>query len=127
MPRARVLSVGQCGYDHAGLSRTLTHWFDVEVIAAEGRQDALETLRSSVIDLVLVNRVFDSDGDSGLDFLGEVLADPSTAGVPAMLVSNYSEAQERAVSLGARPGFGKATLRDPRTRELLEAVLPRAE
>jgi hypothetical protein len=40
-----------------------------------------------------------------------------------MLVSNYAEWQQRAVELGALPGFGKAELNRPETRAKLEAVL----
>ena len=47
-------------------------------------------------------------------------------GVPVMLISNYPEAQEKAVSDGAVRGFGKAVLDDPATVELLAAFLPRS-
>ncbi len=40
-----------------------------------------------------------------------------------MLVSNYEDAQQDAVARGALPGFGKAALRQPETRNRLAAIL----
>jgi hypothetical protein len=42
---------------------------------------------------------------------------------PVMLVSNYPEYQEKAVAMGALPGFGKAALREPETLAMLRRVL----
>jgi hypothetical protein len=53
-------------------------------------------------------------------------ADPATAGVPMMLITNYPEHQDAAVSSGALCGFGKLDFDDPRTRERLAAVLEKS-
>ncbi len=123
MFQKRVLSLGQCGADHASLSRLLQTEFDAEVIAAHTYEDALARLRQGGFDLVLVNRVLDHDGRSGLDFIDELRADAGLGGVPVMLVSNYEDAQQDAVARGALPGFGKAALRQPETRNRLAAIL----
>ncbi len=105
------------------ISRTLEHAFDVRVRGAVARDDALEALRSEPFDLVLVNRIIDGDGSSGLDLIRAIKADPELAEVPVMLVSNYGDAQADAVAIGALRGFGKVELRDPATRDRLAEVL----
>ncbi len=123
MPSTRVLSVGQCALDHGSISRTLEHAFDVRVQGADARDDALEALRGEPFDLVLVNRIIDRDGSSGLELIRAIKADPELAGLAVMLVSNYGDAQADAVALGALRGFGKVELRDAATRDRIAEVL----
>jgi two-component system chemotaxis response regulator CheY len=123
MPAKRVLSCGQCGFDHGNLSRVLRQAFGVEVVAADSEEEALEKLRGEVYALVLVNRVFDADGSSGLDLIRRIRADEELRAVPVMLVSNYEDAQAEAVAAGAVPGFGKAQLGQPCMLERLRVVL----
>ena len=123
MPSTRVLSVGQCAFDHGSISRTLEHAFDVRVQGADARDDALEALRGEPFDLVLVNRIIDRDGSSGLELIRAIKADPELAELPVMLVSNYGDAQADAVAIGALRGFGKVELRDPATRDRIAEVL----
>jgi two-component system chemotaxis response regulator CheY len=121
MAGKRVLSVGQCGADHGGITRALRQAFGAEVVAAHGAGEALQQLRHGEYALVLVNRVLDADGSAGVDVVRAVKADEALRRVPVMLVSNYEDAQEEAVSAGAEPGFGKAALGRP---EMLERVRP---
>src|SRR5947208_2898845 len=107
MVAKRVLSVGQCMADHGSISRTLHRSFGAEVVAAHTADEALERLRHDTFALVLVNRVLDADGSSGLDLISRVKADEGLRPVPVMLVSNYQDAQGQAVAAGAEPGFGK--------------------
>ena len=72
-------------------------------------------MRSTRYDLVLVNRVLDEDGSSGLELIRALKHDPALADVPVMLVSNHADAQEAAFDLGASPGFGKASLHSDAT------------
>ncbi len=71
--------------------------------------------------MVLVNRVFDADGDSGVDLIRQIKADEALQTTPILLVSNYADAQEEATAAGAVPGFGKAELGRP---AMLERVRP---
>ena len=119
----KVLSVGQCGFDHAAIARLLTQKFDLEVESAARATDALQSLREGDFSLVCVNRIFDADGSEGLDLLREIKADPELAGLPVMLVSNFSEAQQAAVAEGAIHGFGKAELASPSVQERLQPFL----
>lgn len=119
----RVLSVGQCGYDHGAIARQLLRDFKAEVVGAATFDEAIAALRRNQFDLVLVNRVTDRDGTRGVDLIRTLKADPEMGRVPAMLVSNYPDAQTEAESLGALPGFGKSDLGSPGARERLGNVL----
>ncbi len=127
MTAPRVLSVGQCGYDHGRLTRYLRESFGAETEGVDTFDEALERLRSGSCGLVLVNRLFDLDGSNGLDLIRAIKADAALADVPAMLVSNYPEAQAEAVRVGALPGFGKADLGKPRAHSALSAALAPTE
>jgi CheY-like chemotaxis protein len=113
MTAKRVLSVGQCLADHSGLARTLRQAFGAEVVAAAGADEALGRLRRERFALVLVNRVFDADGASGLELIRRISAEEGLAPPPVLLISNYDDAQRAAVEAGAAPGFGKAELGRP--------------
>jgi two-component system chemotaxis response regulator CheY len=113
MAAPHVLSVGQCFADHGAISRTLGQQFAAEVVAADTAAEALAAVRQQVFDLVLVNRVLDADGSSGLEVIRQIKADEAVRQVPVMLVSNHEDAQRQAVELGALPGFGKAALGQP--------------
>jgi two-component system chemotaxis response regulator CheY len=123
MVTKKVLSLGQCGADHASIRGLLHERFGADVIAARTYEDALAKLRQGGFALVLVNRVLDYDGRPGLDFIDMLRADPQVGDVPVMLVSNYADAQQDAVGRGARPGFGKSALRQPETLGRLQEVL----
>ena len=88
--------------------------------------EALAALRSDRYDLVLVNRRIFADDSDGLDLVTAMQADPTLAKTPVMMVSNFPDAQQRAVDAGARPGFGKAELNHPATFEKLARYLPAA-
>lgn len=119
----RVLSVGQCGFDHGSISRFLNQHFDVTVDGIDDAATVLGRLQSGSADLVLVNRVFDRNGDDGLSLIRDIKSNESIADVPVMLVSNYPEWQDRAVALGAVPGFGKAELNAPDLPDRLASLL----
>ena len=120
---SRVLSVGQCGYDHGTIARQLVRVFGADVVGAATFGEAIESLRGGQFDLVLVNRVSDADGSSGLDLIRTLKADPELAGVPVMLVSDYPDAQGQAEALGALPGFGKSEISKERAQTRVRSIL----
>jgi two-component system chemotaxis response regulator CheY len=122
MSGKRVLSVGQCGVDHAGISRMLRERFHVTVVPADTVLEALTELKRQTYELVLANRIFDRGG-SGLDLISAIKSDEAMSPVPVMLVSDLPEAQQQAERLGALPGFGKSALRRPETADRLAAIL----
>jgi DNA-binding NarL/FixJ family response regulator len=122
MPK-RVLDVGQCSMDHGTIRAYLTRNFDCEVVQTHGADDTLRQLKNGPFDLVLINRKLDADYSDGVEIIQQIKADPSIAGVPVMLVTNFPEHQEAAISAGAIRGFGKKEYDKPETRERLAAVL----
>jgi DNA-binding NarL/FixJ family response regulator len=118
-----VLSVGQCGPDHSSISQFLNQHFDVNIVTADLPDDALDTLRSQSVDLVLINRKLDTDYTDGMIILKTIKADPQLAETPVMIVSNFEDAQQAAVAAGAEYGIGKAELGLPVTKERVAAVL----
>lgn len=124
MQESRVLDVGNCDPDHGAMRRMLTANFDVEIDRVMFVAEAREALRRSSYALVLVNRRIFADDSDGMELVHAMRVDPENK-TPVMLVSNFPEAQDRAVAAGATPGFGKAALEAPRTIELLGKWLPR--
>ncbi len=123
MSGKRVLSVGQCMADNGSITQRLRTTCAADVVPLGSSGEALQMLRDERFDLVLVNRVFDANGEAGLDLIRAVKADEALRDVPVMLVSNYPESQAEAVAAGALPGFGKAALHRPDTAEKLRAYL----
>jgi CheY-like chemotaxis protein len=121
----RVLSVGQCGFDHRSIAGCLADRFGAEVEHSDSLDETRDAMRSARYDLVLVNRVLDDDGTSGLELIQALKddPDPALADVPVMLVSNHADAQQAALDLGALPGFGKADLHSDATLERINALL----
>jgi CheY-like chemotaxis protein len=122
MTAKRLLSVGQCGADHRKIIRTLQR-FNVEIVPADTTDEALAHLRAGPFALVLVNRVYDADGASGLDLIRRIKGDEALRPLPVMLVSNHDDAQQAAVQAGALPGFGKSALYGPLVTERLRPFL----
>jgi response regulator RpfG family c-di-GMP phosphodiesterase len=121
-----VISVGQCGYDNSRI-RSLIRSIDstVEIKETDSHQETMEVLASlGEAALVLVNRVFDMDGSSGMDLIGQLKSkDSEFANIPVMLVSNYEKSQAEAIANGAIQGFGKSELQSVETRQKIVSVL----
>jgi len=75
-------------------------------------------------DLPILNHVLDADHSPGLEVIRQIKATPANAKTPIMMVSNFENAQQEAVALGAVPGFGKAALSDD---DAMERVRPYLE
>jgi two-component system chemotaxis response regulator CheY len=119
----KVLNVGQCDLDHPRIHALIADAFGAAVERAHTAAEALARARAERFDLVLINRILDADGSSGLELVRQLKQAAVTPGVPVMLVSNYASAQQAAVALGAEPGFGKDALDDPATVGLLKPYL----
>lgn len=120
----QVLSIGQCGFDHAAIAAVVARHGRCATLAvadlAEARKKLADGIRPA---LILVNRKLDLDGGDGLEIIRALKADPTTADLPVMLVSNYSEYQSLAVAAGALDGFGKSDLHSASTFHRLQSVL----
>lgn len=121
----RVLSVGQCGFDEHNLRDFIERRYHARVLSVPSLTGALEMLARERFDLVLVNRIGASDGQSGLNLIRALQGGQFPDPPPVMLVSNLPEAQEEAMQHGALPGFGKTDLRGANKLPQLDEVLPR--
>lgn len=119
----RVMSVGNCRADHRAISGMLELNFQAEVVPTASLPESLEQLRSQTFDLVLVNRILDSDGSEGLDVIRQIKTDSKLQELPVMMITNFPEHQQQAIALGAVEGFGKRALNDEQTRTRLEPWL----
>lgn len=117
----RILDVGQCGFDHAAISGLLQQIASADVDAAGTAGETEKLLQQNQYNLVLVNRILDRDGSSGIDLIKQLRQIPNCP--PLMLVSNLHDAQAKAVAAGALQGFGKSTLHLPQVAEHLREVL----
>ncbi|MBI1322137.1 hypothetical protein GC170_02980 [bacterium] len=122
-----VLSVGQCGFDN-GQMRELIRSLDpaLELRVADDVEETIDQLASAqgLIRLVLVNRVLDVDGSSGIDLIRKIRASADRFGnIPLMLVSDREPAQAQAIAEGAMPGFGKSALRSAQTRDRVRQAI----
>jgi CheY-like chemotaxis protein len=118
----KIVSLGQCGVDHPAIVRFCR---DAAGAGAEvvDTETFAQTLAVEGADLILVNRILDATGESGLDFIRQFRADPARQATPVVLVSNYADAQREAQALGAMPGFGKSSLNRPESAAALRTAL----
>lgn len=118
----KVLDVGNCRPDHAAI-RYFLEGMGLDVEQAHLTEQALQRLRESPFDLVLVNRKLDHDYSDGTELIQAMKADPALRSIPVMLISNYADAQAEAVRLGALHGFGKLELSREQTRVRVREAL----
>lgn len=118
-----VVDCGNCGPDYNSIRKLIQSHFSAAVLQTDGLEDTVELLQQRPVDLVLVNRKLDRDYSDGIDVVRALKADQRFAHVPVMLVTNYDEHQQEAISVGAVRGFGKLALDDPATVALLADVL----
>ena len=104
----RVLDIGNCALDHSSIKELVTSKFDAEVDQAHALADALDHLGQRDYAVVLVNRLLDRDGSSGLEVIKSLKERSPT--VPVLMITNFEEHQQFAVAAGAERGFGKRDL-----------------
>lgn len=119
---ATVISAGQCGFDSGGISRMIGN-VGGSVITTDSMQTTLAKALEIQPNLILINRIFDATGESGLECIKKFKEDKGLQNLPLMLISNYEDAQQQAVALGALRGFGKRSLSDKAVIQLLKQIL----
>lgn len=114
-----ILLVGHCGPDAFFLRSTVGRFVPGSRVQMVSDQSALDGALGEA-DLLLINRVLDGrfGSTSGLDLIATLAQQPEHPAL--MLVSNFADAQEQAVAVGALPGFGKSELGQPTTRQRIE-------
>lgn len=124
MATRRILSVGQCGPDDYQLTRFLRgHFAGAQIDRAAAAIDARALLAQQPYDLILVNRVLDGDGTSGVDFIARAVESGAPPHQKYMLISDFPDAQGMAVAVGAVRGFGKSQLHSAEAEEALRQGL----
>lgn len=118
-----VLDIGNCNADHLFITTMLTSNFDANVLRAHQLSDAIEVLESNAVDLILFNRLLDVDSSEGMDVFREVKSNPKFAAIPAMLITNFQEHQEKAIAEGAVRGFGKSAISSEETVAVIKEAL----
>ena len=119
----RVLSVGQCVPDDGKILQFLTSHFDVQMIRSVDKEDALARIQTESFNLILVNRKLDIDYTDGMAVIQAIQDNPDINTTPVMLISNYADAQEKAIQAGAEQGFGKMEFNKPDVLERLGKFL----
>jgi hypothetical protein len=102
----------------------LLNHFNVEVDRVMFVDEALERMKGGDYALVLFNRLVFADGSEGLHLVRTAKRDPTLAGTPMMMISNYADAQAASVAAGAEPGFGKKAVGSADAVRLLSRYLP---
>jgi CheY-like chemotaxis protein len=120
-----ILNIGQCQIDGPRMARLFREKLKANVLEADDAPSAIQMLENEPVNLVLVNRELAIGGESGVNVIAELrLAGCKT---PVMLVSDHADAQDQAVRKGAMKGFGKSSLEDLATLDLIRQAASRNE
>lgn len=119
----RVLDVGQCGFDHPRIKQKIESTFGASVDRAHTAAETLDLAQQTSYDLIMVNRILDADGDSGLELIKSLKKNSAASSTQVMLISNYSDAQREAIQAGAVQGFGKNAINAAETKKVLTELL----
>lgn len=122
-PMKTVLDIGNCDADHLFITTMLKSNFDVKVLRAHRLSDAITVLESNAVDLILFNRLLDVDGSEGMEVFRNIKSKPEFESIPAMLITNYEEHQEKAMTEGAVRGFGKSAISSDATVAVIKEAL----
>jgi len=117
----KVVLVGHCGFDQGSIGRAVAG--ALPGVAIESVYNTAGLNQHAGPDaLLLVNRVLDGRfvTGSGVDLIAELSSRDAPPSM--MLISNYPDAQAKAVQAGALPGFGKRELGLPQTLRKLQAA-----
>lgn len=118
-----VVDCGNCGPDFHSIRQFLTSNFGAVVVQTHNAAETLKLLRERDVALVTVNRKLDRDYSDGMDVVKMIKADQEVGEIPVMLVTNYEEHQQSAIAAGCVRGFGKLSLSEPGTVNLLKPYL----
>lgn len=99
--------------------------FEVDIDRVMFVEEALEKMQSNKYALVMVNRLIFADSSEGIELIRQAKSNDDMQATPILMISNYEEAQERAMAAGAVRGFGKADIGKPSVINLLGSYLPR--
>lgn len=87
--------------------------------AAHTADEALQRAAAEPWRLIMVNRILDQTGESGIELLSRL---KTSASADVLLISNFADAQRQAEQAGAIAGFGKAEIGEPLVAEQLRQL-----
>lgn len=122
--RPIILLVGHCMPDMFMLRSAIRrHVRKADVETANSDRELEKSAEAGRRVVLLVNRQLDGRFStiSGIDLIRRLREAGDVR--PALLVSNYDDAQQQAIDAGALPGFGKRALYDATTGERLRAAI----
>ncbi len=117
-----VLIVGHCDLDHPKITSLINKNFSANVIRLKYFKETIRYMEMHDCDLVIINRIGAFDQESGLELIKEIKQE-GRFNVPLMMITNYKDQMDIAVKIGAVPGYGKDSLYDIETIELLRKYL----
>ena len=121
----KVMSVGQCPPDHAAIRNFIESVFDAEIVRIDSTEEALEEMQKNSYDLVLVNRKLDIDYTDGTILVEKMQSDDIMKNIPVMLITNFEEYMQEAITLGGVPGFGKTEIGSSKAVRNIEKFIPK--
>ena len=117
-----VLIVGHCDLDNPQITSLIEKNFSAKVTRLKLSKKAIEYLEEQNYDLVIINRIGAFDQESAIELITKIKQD-GRFNVPLMMITNYKDQMDKAVEIGAVPGYGKDKLHDKETLELLSKYL----
>jgi len=119
-----IALVGHCGPDSSYLRMTVMKaaGSGAQILMADDDSELKDAMEQGV-DLILFNRElgYGFRDKMGVDAIKRLRG--THPNLRTMLVSNYADAQAKAVANGALPGFGKREIGSPRVIEVLKSAL----
>ena len=122
MPKHVVL-VGHCSPDSSYLTLAIRSVCPDAQVQRVNDDAALRGALEAGCELLLINRMLDGDFAECSGVATIAACHQFKPQIPAMLVSNFADAQAQALAAGAMPGFGKHDLGHSKARDALVAVL----
>ncbi len=113
-----VLVVGHCDLDHPQITSLIENNFSAKVTREKLLKKAAECLEKQDYDLVIINRIGAFDQESALELIKKIKQDEHSK-APLMMVTNLKDQMDKAIEIGAVPGYGKDKLHDKETLSLL--------
>ncbi len=113
-----VLIVGHCDLDHPQITSLIEKRFSAKVTRVKLLKKTIEYLDKQDYNLVIINRIGAFDQENGLELIKTIKQDGRFK-APLMMVTNYKDQMDKAVEIGAVPGYGKDKLHDKETLGLL--------
>lgn len=117
-----ILLVGHCGVDGPRLQSEVRSIIDAADVRRINSESDLEQAVKEGADLLLVNREpLGFEPEQGVDLIRKLHVEHPEQRM--MLVSDFDDAQEEAVSAGAVPGFGKRDIGSPKLADTVKQAL----